>query len=175
MRIQSGQTAPDFEVRDIFGNPFLLMDFKGKKLLLSFYRYASCPLCNLRVHQLIERYPDLTAKGLHLLAFFQSPIESIRRYVGKQGAPFPIIADPGHIVYRAYGVETSWAGFIKGSLRLNKVASAAGKGYFPGKMEGNKSLVPADFLIGPDLIVKNAYYGSDISDHMPIQEIEDGL
>ena len=80
MRIQSGQTAPDFEVRDIFGNPFSLTDFEGKKLLLSFYR-----------------------------------------------------------------------------------------------MEGKKSLVPADFLIGPDLVVKKAYYGSDISDHMPIQEIVDSL
>ena len=175
MRIQCGQTAPDFEVRDIVGNPFSLTDFEGKKLLLSFYRYASCPLCNLRVHELIERYPDLTAKGLHLLAFFQSSIESIRRYVGKQQAPFPIVADPTHIVYRRYGVETSWTGFFKGSLRLNKVVSATSKGYFPGKMEGKKSLVPADFLIGPDLIVEKAYYGSDIGDHLPIEKINEWL
>jgi len=175
MRIQPGQPAKDFEVQDIFGNQFSLSHFKGKKLLLSFYRYASCPLCNLRVHQLIQQYPDFKAKGLHLLAFFQSPVKSIRKYVGKQEAPFPIIADPDHDVYRAYGVETSWPGFIKGSFRLMTLTTAARKGFFPGKMEGKKSLVPADFLIGPDLMVEKAYYGNDIADHMPIQEIMDGL
>ena len=171
MRIQTGQAAPDFEVKDIFGNQISLGHFKDKKLLLSFYRYASCPLCNLRVHRLIEQYPDFKSKGLHLLAFFQSPDKSIRKYVGRQGAPFPIIADPDHDVYRAYGVETSWPGFIKGSFRLMTLTTAARRGYFPGKMEGKKSLVPADFLIGPDLMVEKAYYGNDIADHMPIQEI----
>ena len=175
MRIQPGQAAPEFEVEDIFGNPISLSHFKEKKLLLSFYRYASCPLCNLRVHRLIEQYPNFKSKGLHLLAFFQSPHESIRKYVGRQEAPFPIIADPDHEAYRAYGVETSWPAFFKGSLRLITVTSAAGKGFFPGKMEGKKSLVPADFLIGPDLLVKKAYYGSDIADHMPVQEIMDSL
>ena len=175
MQIQPGQQAPDFEVQDIFGNPFSLSDFEGKKLLLFFYRYASCPLCNLRIHRLIQHYPDFTARDLHLLAFFQSPVESIRKYVGRQDAPFPIVADPGHAVYRAYGVETSWPGFIKGSLRLITLTSAARKGFYPGKMEGKKSMVPADFLIGPDLVVERAYYGKDISDHMPMQEIMDSL
>lgn len=175
MRIQPGQPAPDFEAEDILGNQFSLIDFKDKKLLLSFYRYASCPLCNLRIHRLIRHYPDFTGNGLHLLAFFQSPIESIRRYVGRQEAPFPIIADPEHIVYQAYGVETSWPAFFKGSLRLITIATAARKGFLPGKMEGKKSLIPADFLIGPDLIVEKAHYGNDISEHMPIQEIMDSL
>ena len=117
MRIQAGQPAKKFEVEDIFGNKISLNDFKDKKLLLAFFRYASCPLCNLRVHQLIKHYPTFENKGLHLLAFFQSPVESIRKYVGKQDAPFSIIADPNHDVYRQYGVEKSWTGFLKGSFR----------------------------------------------------------
>ena len=38
-------------------------------------------------------------------------------------------------------------------------------------MEGIKSMVPADFLIGPDLTVEVAYYGGDIGDHLPIENI----
>ena len=41
MRIQPGQPAKDFDVQDIFGNQFALGDFKDKKLLLAFFRYAS--------------------------------------------------------------------------------------------------------------------------------------
>jgi hypothetical protein len=39
-------------------------------------------------------------------------------------------------------------------------------------MEGDKALIPADFLIGPDLVIKRAYYGKEIGDHMPLDDIE---
>jgi peroxiredoxin len=71
MKIQANQLARPFTSSDIFGEPISLADYEDKKLLLSFYRYASCPLCNLRIHDLIERYDDLKARGLHTLAIFQ--------------------------------------------------------------------------------------------------------
>jgi peroxiredoxin len=108
---------------------------------------------------------------LHPVAVFQSPKESILKYVGKQSIPFPVIADPERMLYQLYGIESSCSGFIKGSLRLASVTSALMKGFFPGKMEGIKSMVPADFLIGPDLTVQLAYYGRDIGDHLPIKKI----
>jgi len=175
MKIKTGQPAKDFTTEDISGNTVALQDFKDKRLMLSFYRYAACPLCNLRVHQLIQQHPSLVEKNLHLVAVFQSPIESILKYAGKQNAPFPVIADPERSLYRLYGIESSWPGFIKGSFRLSSVTSALMKGFWPGKMEGIKSMVPADFLIGPDLTVQLAYYGSDIGDHLPIEKINEWL
>ncbi|MCK5140845.1 MAG: redoxin domain-containing protein, partial [Candidatus Heimdallarchaeota archaeon] len=77
MRIKEGQKAKDFTVKDIYGNEISLKDYKEKKLLLSFFRYASCPLCNLRVNQLATIFPKLDSKGLQILAFFESPKESI--------------------------------------------------------------------------------------------------
>jgi peroxiredoxin Q/BCP len=114
-------------------------------------------------------------RNLHQVAIFQSPRESILKYAGNQNAPFPVLADPERILYRLYGIESSWSGFIRGSLRLPSVASALVKGFWPGKMEGIKSMVPADFLIGPDLTVQVAYYGSDIGDHLPIEKINEWL
>jgi hypothetical protein len=38
-------------------------------------------------------------------------------------------------------------------------------------MEGIKSMVPADFVIGPDLTVQVADYGNDIGDHLPVEKI----
>jgi thioredoxin-dependent peroxiredoxin len=172
MKIQNGEPAKDFQVEDLFGKQITLGDFKGKKMMLSFYRYASCPLCNLRVHQLIQRYPDLHEKGLEMVAFFQSPPETIYRYVGKQDAPFSIVPDPDREVYKLYGVEGSLAGFLKASLKVGDLISAVRKGFLPGRIDGETTMVPADFLIGPALVVEKAYYGKDIGDHMPIQEIE---
>ena len=172
MKVHDGEPAREFLVEDLFGNKISLEDFKGKRLMLSFYRYASCPLCNLRVHRLVERAPDLRRKGMEMVGFFQSPAESIWQYVGKQDPPFPIVPDPERTVYRMYGVEGSLIGFLKASLKVGDMISAARKGFLPGRMEGEKTMLPADFLIGPDLIVEKAYYGQDIGDHLPLQEIE---
>lgn len=41
MRIEPGQPAIGFEVKDLEGQTRSLEDYRGKKLLLAFHRYAS--------------------------------------------------------------------------------------------------------------------------------------
>lgn len=172
MRLQAGRPAPDFLRPDISGKTIRLSDYRGRYLLLSFYRYASCPFCNLRVHELMQRLPELDQRRLSLVAVFQSAREGIMDHVGKQRPPFPIIPDPGHNLYHSYGVEASLYGFVLGlTLRVGKALKAMGKGFLPGRMEGSITLVPADFLIGPEGTILIAYYGKDISDHLPIEII----
>ncbi len=175
MRLVEGQKAINFTVKDIFGNEVSLSDYKGKKLLLSFYRYASCPLCNLRVNDLIKQEPIFKKNGMEMLAIFQSPKESIKEYVGKQDAPFPIIADPTRKLYKLYGVETSVLGVFKALLKPEKFKDAKKKGFKPGTVEGAKSLIPADFIIDGNLNISKVYYGNDIGDHMPINMIMEFL
>jgi thioredoxin-dependent peroxiredoxin len=172
MRLQAGQTAPAFLRPDINGAMLRLKDYRGRYLLLSFYRYASCPFCNLRVHELMQHQAEFDQHGLSLVAVFQSAREGILDHVGKQRPPFPIIPDPGHSIYRRYGVEASLQGFLLGlTLRMGKALRAMARGFLPGRMEGSITLVPADFLIGPDGDILVAYYGKDISDHLPIEVI----
>lgn len=173
MRLQSGDKTIDFEVTDYKGKKIRLSDFTKKKVLLSFYRYASCPLCNLRIHGLIKRYNDYHAAGLEIFSFFESPVESMKKYVGTQEPPFALIPDPDRLVYKKYRVEKSLGKYITG-LFSGKLGKAIRMGFKPGKMEGVKTLVPADFLIENGLI-KTAFYGKDISDHIPFEVIEDFL
>ena len=170
MRLKDGDEAKDFSLKDLSGKLISLSNFKDKKLMLSFYRYASCPLCNLRVQQLIQIHDEFKSKELFFIAFFQSPKESIAKYVGKQDAPFPIISDPERKIYKLYGVENSWIGYIRGGVSLSMLR-ALWNGFMIGKMEGKKNLLPADFLID-NLKVKKAYYGKTISDHLPVDEIK---
>ncbi len=107
MRLKEGEKAINFTVTDLSGKTISLEDFKDKKILLSFYRYASCPLCNLRISQLIQQYNDLKKKGLVIIAFFQSPKESMLQYVGKQNVPFLLIPDPEREIYKLYRIEKS--------------------------------------------------------------------
>ena len=63
MRLTFGDTAPAFETTSIDGRPIRLDDFRGQKLLLAFFRYASCPLCNLRISELIRHHTELLGKA----------------------------------------------------------------------------------------------------------------
>ncbi len=172
-RLAAGDAAPTFRVPDWRSIQVDLRDFRGRWLLLSFYRYASCPLCNLRVHELSGLHTDMRACGLDMLAVFQSPGKTLERYVGSRQPPFPLIADLEQVLYRLYGVGHSWAGFLVAwGKRLPEIARAVlREGYLPGSVEGGIHRTPADFLIGPDGRIAEAYYGRDIGDHLPIPRI----
>lgn len=49
MRLDAGQQAPGFSVADLEGRTVSFEGLPGRPVLLSFFRYGSCPLCNLRV------------------------------------------------------------------------------------------------------------------------------
>lgn len=54
MKLSAGTKAPDFEMQDINGKPIWLSDYRGKKIVLGFFRNVNCPFCNLRVHELMK-------------------------------------------------------------------------------------------------------------------------
>ena len=84
-----------------------------------------------------------------------------------------MIPDPALQVYQLYGVESSWLGYVMAGLRMGTMFDAMfRKRFMPGKMEGVLALLPADFLIDESLTVRDAFYGKDISDHMPFDRID---
>ena len=179
MHIQSGTPAPGFHAVDLFGTSIDLAAYHGTPLLLAFFRNAACALCNLRVHQLIERYAELHRAGLEIIAIFESPAEAMRHYVGKQDAPFSIIADPEARLYSLYGVESSEAK-VAATMAMaatpEVIAAAAAQGFQLTDEAGSNFLrMPADFFIGADRVVLDAHYAEYVWDHMPFARIEELL
>lgn len=170
MRLEPGAAAPDFTATDWEGKSHRLADLPGRRWL-AFFRYAGCPLCNLRVHHLIQRHADHTARGLSVLAVFQSPPESIASYVGKQRPPFPLLSDPEERLYGLYGVETSLAGYLS-PANLGRLAQATANGFLPGRPDGSATRIPADFLIDAGGTIRRAYYGKVIADHLPFPDVD---
>jgi peroxiredoxin Q/BCP len=172
VKIKLGQIAPNFEVEDIHGEKYTLESLRGKNILLSFFRDATCPFCNLRVYELTRRYPELNKKGLVMLAFFSSPKDRIAHYVGKKQRPFPLIADPDKQIYELYNVRSSFMGMVASMItRMPTMMRALMLGFKP-RMAGAVTQMPADFLISPDLKVKGIYYGKDAADHIPVRILE---
>jgi thioredoxin-dependent peroxiredoxin len=179
MALHRGIPAPAFQAEDVWGHPIALADYAGKPLLLSFFRNGACALCNLRVHQLIQRHPAYQRRGLEVVVVFESPRASVLEHVGRQDAPFPIIADPQAQLYTLYQVETSEPKIAR-TLAMTEtqqhIQAAAAAG-FPLTQEpgSNFNRIPADFLIGSDLVIQQAHYAQHLTDHLPFEIIEQFL
>lgn len=172
MKLKPGQQAPLFSAPDALGQTIDLNAYQGRKVMVTFYRFASCPFCNLRVQRLINQYAEFEARGLSMISFWQSPAASILEHVGQQAMPFPMIPDPDKKFYRIYGVESSWMGVLK-VMRDPKLIFQSMKGGFnPTTADGEMNQIPADFLLNPDLTLHTAHYGEHIGDHVAFTEIE---
>jgi thioredoxin-dependent peroxiredoxin len=174
--LSAGLAAPIFQAEDIFGKQIDLQAYRGRPILLSFFRNAACAICNLQVHKLIQKYPAWQAAGLEIIAVFESPRENMLQYVGKQDAPFPIIGDPQARLYDLYGVETSEEK-VKATMAApnaqNIIQEAAAAGYTLTPEAGsNFHRIPADFLIDAEGIIRQVFYADVIGEHMPFTDIE---
>ncbi|ARN22192.1 redoxin domain-containing protein [Piscinibacter gummiphilus] len=174
MPLHQGDAVPDFETSDMFGRAIRLSDLKGRPVLLSFMRYASCPMCNLRVRELVLAHKRLSREGLVMLVVFQSSAESMREYVGRHDAPFALIPDPDMTLYRLFEAERSWAGLLAPSNAVHAVRAFC-KGFAPGRIEGPFNRLPADFLIGIDGRIDLAFYARAAGDHVPLDEVSSWL
>lgn len=52
MRLTKDSLARDFSAPDITNTPVRLSDYRGKKIILGFYRNVECPFCSRRIHRI---------------------------------------------------------------------------------------------------------------------------
>lgn len=173
MRLSVGGTISNIQLPAADGTDFRLDDIAGKRFLLSFFRFAACPFCNLRVHELATRFEEFGG-NFTVVAIFDSSPENLRRHARRHHAPFPILADEQNIYYRRFGVERSLAGTLKGAaVHLPSVLNALfAKGYWPTSFGGALTTMPANFLVDETGIIRVAHYGRDEGDHLPFEQVK---
>jgi thioredoxin-dependent peroxiredoxin len=175
MQLKKGQQAPTFTTKDIWGNTIDLAQIEHKKILLSFFRYAECAVCQLRVSEIMREKQNFRDQHIEVIAVFQSPAESLQlSIVDKMHFDFTLIADPKRILYDLYAVKPSWPKMFK-TMNLNgikRVFESQKAGFKPGgKVEGQFHQIPADFLIDQNKTILVAKYGNNVVDHIPLNEI----
>lgn len=171
MRIRVAVPAPTFRVNDVHGRPLSLEDLRGRRVLLSFFRDAACPFCNLRVYELSNEYAALRERGMEVVVVFRSSPEAVRRFVARRPRPFRLVADPELAAFAGYGIERSAGGAIRAMVRrMPRLLRGLwlGRGRMP---VAHPTLMPADFLIDERGYVRHAFYGRDLGDHLPLEAV----
>jgi peroxiredoxin Q/BCP len=171
MRLTVGSNAPVFAADALGGRRVDLAALRGRTVLLKFYRFATCPVCNWHMQAFIHEYRTLEALGLTTIVLFHSPGEKIAR-VRRAPAPFDIVADPGRRIFGAYGVEKSWTAMFSPSV-MWAYAHALEAGFAPGLLTSDGGITgnPADFIIGADGRIAFAHYGSHYADALGVKQI----
>lgn len=175
MKIQPTIPARDFSIKTFNGQQFRLSDYKGHKILLSFYRNGACAICNLRIHELITHHTSLEVAGVKVVAVFESSVDQMIPFVARQNAPFVLIPDAAAELYNLYGIETSEEKInhvMQSGIAHNTVAQAARQGFPLMPQEGsNFYRMPADFLIDENFVIRRSHYSDHLIDHITIPEV----
>lgn len=103
--LQKGATAPDLVLPDHNGDPRSLSEFwvDGPALLM-FWRHFGCSCGVDRAKRLLDEYPAYEEAGLLPVIVTQGEPSRAAAYRDQHGLPCPLLSDPHHTAYRAYGV-----------------------------------------------------------------------
>jgi peroxiredoxin len=176
MRLKVGDTAPSISVTGLRDEQIDTTHWNDKPVWVGFFRFASCPLCNLRVHQMIGSWPRYSPH-CHYVAVFQSPAERFEGFLTKHSPPFPVVADPEMDLFRRFGVESSVMKAMSPDV-LTRTAEAMKQGFALGPLspkDGAAFRVPADFIIGTDGTLTMVHYGANVSESVPFAVVDKAL
>jgi len=175
-RLKVGEQAPGFEIETLDGTNASLSEMRGQPVWLAFFRYAACPLCNFRVHQLLSVWTQhFAGRKFAMLGIFQSPSRKLEGLLKRHDPPFKIVSDPALELYAAYNLEASMRGALGKDVRQSMVGAAKAGIPLVRPWDGPAHRVPADFLIDAHGMIQNAFYGENIAQHIPFEEVVEFL
>lgn len=178
-----GDVAPDFELEDTLFIKHRLSSYRGRKILLSFFRFAAWPICTYNRDAMQKQYDMMKKAGILVISIFSSTPEAISQFASESiGEGMLALSDRNNRVYKQYKLNKSkWPkAFISGQAdgitgwrkKYSKFCKFS-KSYFKDSMKGG-TLRPADILINEEGIIVDMFkaYETPKHQHMPFERIE---
>ena len=144
--IEIGGPAPDFTLRDQFGQDVTLSQFRGRKAVaIFFYPFAFSGVCTGELSGIRDRLDEFLTFDTEVLALSCDSVYALRSFAEAEGLNFPLLSDywPHGAVGKAYGIFNEERGMDKraayvldgkGVIRYMKV-------YEPGTIPESKELL----------------------------------
>lgn len=104
MVLNIGDKAPDFELVDTELKMRKLEEFKGKKVILSFFVAASSPVCTTEMCTFRDSWDELSKLGAQVIAVSNDGPFANKAFAEKHNLNFPILGDYKSKTIRDYDV-----------------------------------------------------------------------
>lgn len=133
-RLEAGETAPAFTLRNQDGASVSLNDFAGKKTIVYFYPAASTPGCTTEACDFRDNINSLKSAGYQVLGISKDTLDDLKTFQEEQGLNFPLLSDPDltvHKEYGAWGEKSLYGKTVVGTLRSTFVVGEDGNVELP--------------------------------------------
>ena len=130
VRLEPGDTAPDFDLADDAGGRIRLADLRGSRVVLYAYPAAMTPGCTTQACDFRDSLDALAAAGITVIGISPDAPEKLARFRAKEGLTFPLASDPDRAVlsaYGAFGEKTMYGKVVTGVIRSTFVIDAEGR------------------------------------------------
>ncbi|KAI0880486.1 AhpC-TSA-domain-containing protein [Annulohypoxylon maeteangense] len=165
--IKVGQKIPSFTLPDSLNKTVSSTDLLAAgPLLITFYRGGWCPFCNIALHALQAKLPEIKAKGVTLVAITPELPDSSLTTAEKQGLTYPVLSDVGNKYAHQLGIV--WAQ----PSELREVFAKIGNDL--KKRNGDDSLevpIPATLLVDREGTVRNLFLEANYSKRVEPDEV----
>ena len=173
MKIKKGDLINELSLPAIDGSVFDLQFVQGQKLMISFYRYSSCPFCHLRINETINNKENF-GDNFQTVAIFNCSLDSLKKASSKHDSSIFILADENRFYFDKYSVDKSSFGVLLGPIfgffRFMKAIFIKGFNPFT-TLSGAFTDLPVDVLIDESGIVIDVKYGKTTIDHIPMSDV----
>ena len=104
MSLNVGDVAPNFELPDTELKMRTLDDFKGKKIVLSFFVAASSPVCENEMCTFRDSWKELSDLNAQVIGISNDGPFANKAFAEKHNFNFPLLGDYNSKTIREYGV-----------------------------------------------------------------------
>ena len=147
-QLKVGDDAPNFILPAIDGTLFDMSNFEGKRVILTFFRFSTCPFCNVRINRILKRWEEFDDDTV-MVGVFDAKIDELKKSMKRHNPPFSVVADETYENFLKNDVKKSFLRFILSPIKAPlTMLEATVKGYLPLTLSISKlSTIPVDILI----------------------------
>jgi thioredoxin-dependent peroxiredoxin len=132
MRLEPGDTAPDFTLTTSTGDELSLGELlkQGKKVILYAYPAAMTPGCTTQACDFRDNLASLTAHGYNVVGISPDSPAKLAKFADRDALTFPLVSDADKSVltaYGAFGEKMNYGKKIMGVIRSTFVIDPDGK------------------------------------------------
>ena len=128
-RLETGQTAPGFTLKDHTGRAVSLSDFAGHSLVVFFYPAAMTPGCTTEACDFRDSLVRLQQAGYDVVGISPDTVDRLAAFVEKESLTYPLLSDTDRTVleaYGAYGEKMLYGKKVTGVIRSTIVVGPEG-------------------------------------------------
>jgi peroxiredoxin len=103
-KIQTGDSAPDFELLDTNQEPHRLSDFRDKQTILAFFPAAGSPVCTAEMCNFRDSLNGLQQKNVNILGISVDSPFANKVFAEHHNLSFPILSDYNRETIEKYDV-----------------------------------------------------------------------